>query len=219
LEKKCPVCINFVFSGDKPVRLLYNASENIESFMGREINMATTINHRRLSDRILSGSNLFRLTLLILLAVLPACGKKAATPAPMEAQEQPSALAAQPAAGAALPSGALGPFFPQSGSGFTVEPVQEQAGYAEASLKMELTEVAKLSIRDAAQDPATQAAFNNSAAQIGSYPMLETGSGGTAILVANRFLVGVQAVASDFSQTDREYWLQQFNLAGLAGLK
>jgi hypothetical protein len=213
------VCINSVFSGDKPVRLLYNASENIESFMGRKINMATTINHRRLSDRTLSGSNLFRLSLLILLVVLPACGKKAATQAPVAAQEQPTVLAAQPAAGAALPAGTLGPFFPQSGSGFTVEPVQEQAGYAEASLKMELTEVARLSIRDAAQDPATLAAFNNSAAQIGGYPMLGTGSGGTAILVANRFLVWVQAVAPDFAQTDREYWLQQFNLAGLAGLK
>jgi len=181
--------------------------------------MATTKKHRKLFDRILSGSNLFRLSLLILLAVLPACGKNAATPAPVVAQEQPSSLMAQPVAGAASPAGALGPFFPQTGSGFTVEPVQEQAGYAEASLKMELTEVARLSIRDAAQDPATLAAFNNSAAQIGGYPMLETGSGGTAILVANRFLVGVQAVAPDFAQTDREYWLQQFNLAGLAGLK
>ena len=73
---------------------------------------------------------------------------------------------------------------------------------------MELTEVARLSIRDAAEDPATLAAFNNSAAQIGGYPMLETGSGGTAFLVANHFLVGVQAVAPDFAQTDREYWLQ-----------
>ncbi|MCJ7529584.1 MAG: hypothetical protein MUO64_00960 [Anaerolineales bacterium] len=181
--------------------------------------MAFTINHRKLSDRILSGSNLFRLSLLILLVVLSACGKKAATPAPVVAQEQPSSLMAQPVAGVALPAGALGPFFPQSGSGFTVEPVQEQAGYAETSLKMELTEVARLSIRDAAQDPATLAAFNNRATQIGSFPMLETGSGGTAILVANRFLVWVQAVAPDFAQTDREYWLQQFNLAGLAGLK
>lgn len=213
------MCINSDFSGDKPMRLLYNAGENIESFMGREINMATTINHRRLSDRILSGSNLFRLSLLILLAVLPACGNKAASPEPMVAQEQPTSLMAQPVAGAASPAGTLEPFFPQSGSGFTIEPVQEQAGYAEASLKMELTEVARLSIRDAAQDPATLAAFNNSAAQIGGYPMLETGSGGTAILVANRFLVGVQAVAPDFAQTDREYWLQQFNLAGLAELK
>jgi hypothetical protein len=198
---------------------LYNASENIESLTGREINMATTTNYRKFFDQTLSGSNLFRLSLLILLVVLPACGKEAATPSPVVAQEQPTALMAQPAAGAALPAGALGPFFPQSGSGFMVEPVQEQPGYAEASLKMELTEVARLSIRDTAQDPATVAAFNNSAAQVGGYPMLETGTGGTAILVGNRFLVGVQAVAPDFAQTDREYWLQQFNLAGLAGLK
>lgn len=181
--------------------------------------MAATINNRKLSDRTLSSSNLFRLSLLILLAVLPACGKNAATPAPVVAQEQPSSLMAQPVAGVASPAGAFGPFFPQSGSGFTVEPVQEQAGYAEASLKMELTEVARLSIRDAAEDPSTLAAFNNSAAQIGGFPALEAGSSGTAILVANRFLVGVQAVAPDFAQTDREYWLQQFNLAGLAGLK
>ena len=213
------MCINSDLSGEKPVSLLYNASENIESIMGREINMAVTINNRKLSDRTQSGLNLFRLSLLILLVVLSACGKKAATPALVVAQEQPSSLMAQPVAGAASPAGALRPFFPQSGSGFTVEPVQEQSGYAETSLRMEFTEVAMLSIRDAAQDPATLAAFNNSAAQIGGFPTLEAGSSGTAILVANRFLVGVQAVAPDFAQTDREYWLQQFNLAGLAGLK
>ena len=38
--------------------------------------------------------------------------QKAATPAPVVAQEQPSSLMAQPVAGAASPAGALGPFFP-----------------------------------------------------------------------------------------------------------
>jgi len=66
--------------------------------------MATTINHRKLSDRTQSGLNLFRLSLLILLAILPACGKKAATPAPVVAQEQPSSLMAQPVAGVASPA-------------------------------------------------------------------------------------------------------------------
>ncbi len=122
--------------------------------------------------------------------------------------------ATQPVAGSAFNK-----FFPAGGNGFERVYTQEKQGFAEAKLKRGGQDVAMLSISDTATNPSAAQKYQQSTKRIGGYPAVDQGANGTAVLVANRFQVKVQSRDASFSQSDREAWLQKFDLNGLSRLQ
>jgi hypothetical protein len=125
-----------------------------------------------------------------------------------------SAVSAQ-----AIPAGQFNKFFPQSGNGFDRIYTQEKPGTAEAKLQREGKDVALLSIFDTISNPDATTKFKGSPKTIAGYPAQQIGNSQTALLVADRFQVKAVSKDPSFTPTDREAWLQKFNLAGLAQLK
>jgi len=117
-----------------------------------------------------------------------------------------------------LAGGEFNKFFPKKGGEFDVVFTQEKAGMAQAKLKKQGQEVAMLTISDTAGNPSAAEKFKSSTASIAGYPSSASGSNGTVILVGNRFQVQVRSQGDDFTQSDREAWLQKFDLGGLARL-
>lgn len=115
--------------------------------------------------------------------------------------------------------GEFNKFFPKSADGYQVVPAQEKKGFAEYKLNKGGKNVAVLSINDTVNVPTARDKFQNSSQQIAGYPAVSQGSNGTAILVANRYQVKAQSRDASFTKSDREAWLQKFNLSGLARLK
>lgn len=113
--------------------------------------------------------------------------------------------------------GEFNKFFPQSGGGFDRVFTQEKRGFAQAKLKQNGQEVATLSINDVAGDSSAVQNFQNTTQKIGGYPVRAKGQNATELLVNNRFKV--QVSSKTLSQSDREAWLQKFDLNGLARLK
>ncbi|MBD2775030.1 hypothetical protein [Iningainema tapete] len=113
-------------------------------------------------------------------------------------------------------------FFPQPQDGYQRVYTQEKKGFAEAKLKQGGKDLAVISISDtqAVKGSANPAAkFVNATKKIAGYPAVDQGATGTAILVGNRYQVKVQSRDSSFTTSDREAWIQKFNLDGLAALK
>lgn len=115
--------------------------------------------------------------------------------------------------------GEFNKFFPQSGGGFERVYVQEKRGFAQAKLKQNGQDVAMLSISDTAGNPSAVQKFQSASQRIGGYPAVAQGKNATVVLVNNRFQVKVQSRNDSFSQSDREAWLQKFDLNGLGRLK
>lgn len=109
-------------------------------------------------------------------------------------------------------------FFPKSGGGYQVVPAQEKKGFAEYKVNQGGKNVAMLSISDTANNPTARQKFASSSRRISGYPAVDQGSNGTAVLVNNRYQVKVQSRDDSFTKSDREAWLQKFNLRGLASL-
>lgn len=118
--------------------------------------------------------------------------------------------------GKAVGGGEFNKFFPSASGGYERVYTQEKQGFAEAKLKKGGKEVAVISISDTANNPSAAQKFQQSSQKIGGYPAVSQGSTGTAVLVANRYQVKVQSRDPSFTQSDREAWLQRFNLQGLA---
>lgn len=173
----------------------------------REINMRT---HKRCA--IVCGW----LACVLLTSLLTACQLN--LPASQATVEELGAAVEHGVGGALLPGDALQTFLPKAGSGFFVEIIQTSEGNVEAALKLENTQIATLSIRDTSGGPGINAGFQSSTLTIAGYPALEVDPQTTAILVANRYQVSVRSVAPDFTPEDRQYWLAEFDLAGLAAL-
>ncbi|NEP39983.1 MAG: hypothetical protein F6K35_12365 [Okeania sp. SIO2H7] len=114
--------------------------------------------------------------------------------------------------------GEFNKFFPPSGGGYDRVFTQEKRGFAQAKLKQNGEEVAILSISDTAGNPSAVQKFQNASQKIGGYPAVAQGKNATVVLVGDRFQVKVQSRSSSFSQSDREAWLQRFDLNGLARL-
>lgn len=120
---------------------------------------------------------------------------------------------------AALPGSAFNTFFPEAQDGLERVYTQEKDGFAEAKLKQDGTEVAKLAITDTISTPAAAQKFANATEITAGYPSMSIGSKQTAILVNGRFQVKVISVADSFTADDRSAWLQKFDLNGLSGLR
>ncbi len=110
-------------------------------------------------------------------------------------------------------------FFPASGEGYERVYTQEKKGFVQAKLKKDGKELAVLSISDTISNPQAAEKFKQSTEKIGGYPAVKQGTTATAILVADRFQVKIASRSSSFTESDREQWLEKFDLSGLARMK
>lgn len=125
-----------------------------------------------------------------------------------------NAVIVEPVAG-----GEFNKFFPQDDGDYNVLYTQEKEGFAQAQLNFQGAEIATLSVSDTANNPDALEKFQTSERELAGYPVATVGSLGTAILVAERFQVQVRSKDDSFTAADRDAWIEQFDLAGLAGLK
>ena len=114
------------------------------------------------------------------------------------------------------PAGTFGRF---AGDGYERVYTQEKKGFAEAKLKKDGQDLAVMAISDIRNTPTAASKFQNSTTQIGGFPAVKQGSTGTAVLVADRYQVKVLSRNPSFTASDRQVWLEKFDLQGLAKLK
>ena len=112
-------------------------------------------------------------------------------------------------------------FFPPTQAGFERVYTQEKKGFAEAKLKKGGKDVAVLSISDtqgtiSGVNPSAK--FQNSSLKIGGYPAVTQGKNSTALLVGDRYQVKISSRDATFTESDRQAWLQKFNLRGIEKL-
>lgn len=120
--------------------------------------------------------------------------------------------------GKVIPGGEFNKFFPDPEDPFDITFLQEKEGFAEAALEFEGDEVATLAVSDTANNPSARDKYEGSNEELEGYPLVAVGNNGTAILVADRIQVQVRSKADDFAAEDREAWLLEFDLDGLAAL-
>lgn len=118
-----------------------------------------------------------------------------------------------------LAGGEFNKFFPKDDGDYDVLFTQEKAGFAQAKLNFQGSEVATLAVTDTANAPDALAKFQDTDQAIAGYPAAAVGELGTAILVADRFQVQVRAKDASFDAAAREEWIELFDLDGLAGLE
>ncbi|MEM8642127.1 MAG: hypothetical protein AAGG51_25445 [Cyanobacteria bacterium P01_G01_bin.54] len=112
----------------------------------------------------------------------------------------------------------LNRFFPSAEGEYDVVYTQEKSGFSQAKLKQSGEELAVLSIADIRSNPAAADKYADSTATLGGYPTVEQGQNGTGVLVADKFQVKAQSRSEAFSASDRQQWLEKFDLDGLASL-
>ncbi len=163
-----------------------------------------------------------RIAAALLLSVLLLSASGCATKAPSRfdavQQESSRQKSGQAVAKNATQGSEFNKLFPASGAGFDRVFTQEKKGFAEANLKKGGKVLAQLAVSDTSSTPTTAAGYSNSTKKIGGYPAKTLGSTKTSILVGK---YQVTAISKDpsFSASDRETWLQKFNLSGLSRLK
>jgi hypothetical protein len=155
---------------------------------------------QRLGDNTMSFPRIRRILAALLLSVLlitstTACAQKA--PSRFDNAQQESS---------------------RQRSGYNRVFTQEKKGFSEANLKKGGKVVAQLAISDTTSTPATAKSYSNSTKKVAGYPAKTLGKTKTSILVGK---YQVSAISKDpsFTESDREAWLQKFNLAGLSRLK
>ncbi len=160
---------------------------------------------------------LFITSILALYLLVSGCS--ATTSAPPTGQQTSTEQASQPVDTKPVSGGQLNKFFPKSQGEYKITFRQEKTGFSQAKLSQGGEDVALLSINDIANNPSAARKFENSSQTIGGYPAANQGKSTTAILVGDRYQVKVQSDTESFAESDREQWLQEFNLNGLAQLK
>lgn len=118
----------------------------------------------------------------------------------------------------ALSESSLNRYFPDSGSGYERIYTQQEKGFTLAKLKKDDWEIAILAISDVSSNPSTVNKFQDSTDKIEGYPVVNQGKTGTAILVSDRYQVKIRSKDVSFTQSDRQKWLEKFDLRGLSKL-
>jgi hypothetical protein len=154
--------------------------------------------------------------LLSLLLLVTSCAKEPPSRFEQAQQESSQQKSGQAVAKNATQGAEFNKFFPKAGAGYDRVFTQEKKGFAEAKLKKDGKDVAMLAISDTTSTPSAAAKFQQSTKTIGGYPAVNIGSTQTAVLVNNRYQVKVLSRDPSFTQSDREAWLQKFDLNGLA---
>ncbi|MGB3639519.1 MAG: hypothetical protein WBA39_18370 [Rivularia sp. (in: cyanobacteria)] len=157
--------------------------------------------------------------LLSILLLTTACAQKAPSRFDQVQQESSQQKKGQAVAKNATQGSEFNKFFPSASDGYQRVFTQEKKGFAEAKLKKDGKDVAVMAISDTTSLPSAAAKFDKSTKKISGYPALEVGKTQTAVLVDNRYQVKVLSRDSSFSASDREAWLNKFNLSGLARVK
>ncbi len=160
--------------------------------------------------------------LLCLLILTTACQPKTPGRFDQAQKESTQQRSGQAIAKDATQGSEFNKFFPQPQSGYERVYTQEKKGFSEAKLKKEGKDLAVISISDTqgvkgTSNPADK--FKTSTLTIAGYPAVTQGSTGTAVLVGDRYQVKVQSRNPSFTASDREAWIQKFNLDGLSRLK
>jgi hypothetical protein len=157
--------------------------------------------------------------LISVLLLVTACAPEAPSSFDQAQQESTQQKSGQAVSKDATQGAEFNKFFPAAGGGYERVYTQEKKGFAEAKLKKDGKDVAMLSINDTASTPDVATKYQGSGKQVAGYPAREIGKTQTAILVGDRYQVKVQSRDPSFTASDREAWLQKFNLQGLARLK
>jgi hypothetical protein len=155
---------------------------------------------------------------LVLISTTTACATKA--PGRFDAVQQESSRqrSGQAVAKNATQGSDFNKLFPASGGGFDRVFTQEKKGFAEANLKKGGKVLAQLAVSDTTSTPATASGYSNSTKKIGGYPAKTLGNTKTSVLVG-KYQVSVISKDPSFTASDREAWIQKFNLSGLSRLK
>ena len=157
--------------------------------------------------------------LLSMLLLVTACATQAPSRFDQVQQESSQQKSGQAVAKDATQGSNFNKFFPSASNGFERVYTQEKKGFAEAKLKKEGKDVAMLSISDTSSTPSAAAKYQSSIKKIGGYPAVEVGNTQTGVLVSDRYQVKVISRDPSFTGSDREAWLERFNLNGLAKLQ
>ncbi len=157
--------------------------------------------------------------LLSMLLLVTACATQAPSRFDQAQQESSQQRSGQAVAKDATQGSQFNRYFPQASNGFDRVYTQEKKGFAEAKLKKDGQDVAMLSISDTINLPTAAAKYQNSTKKIAGYPAVEIGKTQTAVLVGDRYQVKVLSRDPSFTASDREAWLQRFNLDSLAKLQ
>jgi hypothetical protein len=157
--------------------------------------------------------------LLSLLLLVASCAQQPPSRFEQAQQESSQQKSGQAVVKDATQGANFNKFFPEGGSGYDRVYTQEKKGFAEAKLKKAGKDVAMLAISDTKSTPDAAAKFQQSTKKIAGYPALEIGKTQTAVLVNNRYQVKVLSRDPSFTASDREAWLQKFDLSGIAQLK
>lgn len=158
--------------------------------------------------------NIFIACVLALSLFVSGCGQTNTSAPPMTGQptSDSQTIAAEPVSGSQFNK-----FFPKSRGDYKVNFRQEKSGFAQAKVSQGGQQVALLSINDTANNPTAASKFQNSNMSIAGYPAVTQGNNTTAVLVADRYQVKV--TSPSLTESEREEWLTQFNLTGLARVK
>jgi hypothetical protein len=155
--------------------------------------------------------------LLCVLLLTTACATKAPSRFDQAQQESTRQTSGQAVVKNATQGSKLNDFFPESDDGYDRVYTQEKKGFSGANLKKDGKVVAQLAISDTASTPTVASQYANSTKKIDGYPVVEKGKK-TSVLVG-KYQVSVISQDPLFNASDREDWIEKFDLDGLAKLK
>ncbi|TAE59852.1 MAG: hypothetical protein EAZ76_04625 [Nostocales cyanobacterium] len=164
------------------------------------------------------GRRILASLLLCLLLLTTACATKAPSRFDQVQQESTKQKSGQAVAKNATQGSELNKFFPESDDGYERVYTQEKKGFSGANLKKDGKVVAQLAISDTSSDATIASKYANSTKKIEGYPAVELGKTQTSILVG-KYQVKVISKDPLFNASDREDWIEKFDLDGLADLK
>lgn len=155
---------------------------------------------------------------LVLALLVTACGGGTSEPSRWDgAQQRTSGAPTQTTGQKPTQGGQLNRFFPTASNDYQRVFTKEKTGFAEAKLKKGGKPVATLAINDTANNPKAAEKFKTATQKIGIYPAVVQGKK-TSILVGRYQVSVISETPASFSASDRQAWLQKFNLSGLARL-
>ncbi len=167
----------------------------------------------------LNWRKVFASVLLSVVLLVTGCAPKPPSPY-AQVQQETTQKGAQPAVAKKAEQGSsFNQFFPGATAGYERVFTQEKKGFAEAKLKKDGKDMAMLAISDTISLPTAAQKFANSTVTVAGYPAVEIGTTQTAVLVNDRYQVKVLSRDPAFSKSDRQTWLQRFDLRGLAQVK
>lgn len=174
------------------------------------------------SLKVVMKKKLLRFLSLGLMLGLLWFGATACTPQPPspfeQAQQESTERGATAVVKESTKGGEFNAFFPEATGDYERIFAQEKQGFAEIKLKQKGQELAVMSISDIRNNPSAADKYKNSSSQLDGFPLVQQGSTATALLVGDRYQVKVLSRSPDFTAADRETWLSQFDLQGLATL-